>query len=128
MTSWNELASHCNLSNLLKMTPARKKGIDARENDGMLENIELIFSNIRKSDFLQGKTDRGTWKVYFDWIFCKPNNWAKIAEGNYGNTEEAVSETRCVKCNALWSQGVSNPCAQIVNGEPCGGQFRKVGS
>lgn len=47
--------------------------------DAVLEAIE----NIRKSDFLQGKNNRG-WMITFDW-FILPSNFPKVLEGNYDN-------------------------------------------
>lgn len=45
----------------------------------ILEAIE----NVRTSDFLQGKNNRG-WIITFDW-FVLPTNFPKVLEGNYNN-------------------------------------------
>ena len=47
--------------------------------DAILEAIE----NVRTSDFLQGKNNKG-WRITFDW-FVLPTNFPKVLEGNYNN-------------------------------------------
>ena len=44
----------------------------------VLEAIE----NVKNSPFLQGKTDKGDWKITFDWLVL-PNNFTKVLEGQY---------------------------------------------
>ena len=55
--------------------------------DAILEAIE----NVRTSDFLQGKNNKG-WRITFDW-FVLPTNFPKVLEGNY-NQRKQMSEPR----------------------------------
>jgi len=61
----------------------RKKAI--RDKNITVEQMQLVFERIEKSDFLTGRT--GKWNgCCLDWIL-KPSNWQKINEGNYDNRE-----------------------------------------
>jgi hypothetical protein len=64
-----------------KLTHARKKLIQARLNEYTPEDMGEIFIRASKSDFLNGKSDRG-WRANFDWILTR-DNFLKIKEGNY---------------------------------------------
>lgn len=48
-----------------------------------------IVENIKKSDFLQGKNNRA-WTITFDWVI-RPNNYPKVLEGNYDNSNRQSS-------------------------------------
>lgn len=78
-----------------KMLNARldKYGIDL-----VLEAIE----NVRRSEFLQGQGGRG-WRADFSW-FVKPNNFPKVLEGKYNDTESAVKQPeKAQKLNAFYN-------------------------
>jgi predicted phage replisome organizer len=55
--------------------------------DSVLEAIE----NVRKSDFLMGRTKEG-FKITFDW-FIRPNNFPKVLDGNYENKTQRTNTT-----------------------------------
>ena len=66
-----------------KITPKRRDHIRAR--GATLEEFERVFQRVEASEFLSG---RGGWRgCSFDWII-RPNNWQKIAEGNYAQEHE----------------------------------------
>ena len=48
-----------------------------------------IVENVKKSDFLQGKNNRA-WTITFDWVI-RPNNYPKVLEGNYDNSNRQSS-------------------------------------
>ena len=50
-----------------------------------VEAILAAIDRIRQSPFLLGQNNNG-WIVTFDW-FVKPNNFPKVAEGNYDETK-----------------------------------------
>lgn len=55
--------------------------------DAILEAIE----NVRTSDFLQGKNNKG-WRITFDW-FVLPTNFPKVLEGNYNQRKPMSNPT-----------------------------------
>ena len=82
--AWKSL-SDIGIKPIRSVTPGSKRNDQLRARireygeDAVLEAIE----NIRKSDFLQGKNNRG-WMITFDW-FILPSNFPKVLEGNYDN-------------------------------------------
>ena len=82
--AWKAL-SDIGIKPIRNVTPGSKRNDQLRARireygeDAVLEAIE----NIRKSDFLQGKNNRG-WMITFDW-FILPSNFPKVLEGNYDN-------------------------------------------
>lgn len=53
--------------------------------------IQAVFLSAHKSDFLNGKNDRG-WTATFDWIIV-PDNFRKVMEGNYDNRQSKKEDT-----------------------------------
>ena len=87
---WNNEAVNCNLKQIKYLTDKRKAHLNARLKEcvrmcnGDVEKAkEMLFEvimNAAGSDFLNSKCPQfGN----FDWIFCKPNNFVKVLEGNY---------------------------------------------
>jgi hypothetical protein len=81
------------LPEVQKLTLARKKTIQARVNEYGTKQIGALFRAVSKSDFLNGKGEKG-WVADFDWIM-NPNNFIKILEGRYNgktksNTKSSV--------------------------------------
>lgn len=81
--TWNSFADKHNLSKIIKLTDVRKSHITNRlkEPDFDLDKIMVLIGN---SDFLLGK--KADWKIDFDFIFSSKNNYIKILEGKYNNT------------------------------------------
>jgi hypothetical protein len=78
---WNSFAKKNGLATIVSLSDKRIKSIDKREREKKF-NLQSIFDEIEKSEFLRGKNDRG-WKVDFDFVFCSANNYLKILEGKY---------------------------------------------
>lgn len=94
LSQWNSFAKEVGLATILKLSNKRLKAIGSRLSEKEFNLIE-IFEGIKKSDFLQGKNDRG-WKVDFDFIFCSANNYLKILEGKYANNKGSISKPNYV--------------------------------
>lgn len=96
VAAWNSLQSYgitpirkiCNGTN-------RKRWLDARIRQYGEAAIMDAIENIKKSDFLQGKSDSG-WSIKFDW-FVKPNNFSKVLEGNYANNISTKAKAKSSK-------------------------------
>lgn len=84
LKAWNEL-ENCGIKSVkhLKSTTERYERLVARIKEYGVTDILNAIENIKTSDFLQGKNNRG-WTVTFDW-FVRPNNFPKVLEGNYIN-------------------------------------------
>lgn len=54
-----------------------------------LDEIREVFERANNSKFLKGDNDR-SWKATFDWIIT-PENFQKIMDGNYDNSEQQKS-------------------------------------
>lgn len=91
LNQWNALANQSNLSAVIKLSDKRKTGINARLQEKEF-NLEQIFTEIGRSDFLRGSNG---WKVDFDFVFCSANNYLKILEGKYrnGTTQQTVRKS-----------------------------------
>ena len=70
----------------------RGKLLRARVKDNGVDGVISAIDRIRESAFLQGQNKNG-WIITFDW-FLKPNNFVKVAEGNYGNHDGVKPERR----------------------------------
>jgi predicted phage replisome organizer len=84
---WNTL-SVFGISQVAKIdsNSKRYKSLVARLNQYDEEQVLKAIDNIRYSDFLQGKHDGKPWQITFDW-FVLPNNFPKVLENNYKNSE-----------------------------------------
>lgn len=85
---WNKLGLQ-QLRNLNNNTK-RYKSLKARVDEYSEKDIIQAINNVSDSDFLKGVNDRG-WKATFDWLVL-PNNFIKVLEGNYTNTEIKKSD------------------------------------
>jgi hypothetical protein len=76
------------LCKVINITPERQKVMDARWKENKeRQSVEWfleLFKVIHASDFLNGRSEAGTWQATFDWIFGK-KNMIKIQEGQYKN-------------------------------------------
>lgn len=67
-----------------KITGRRRSLVEARCREYGREAVFLAITLAAKSDFLNGRSSTG-WRTSFDWIFS-PNNFPKVIEGNYQNS------------------------------------------
>lgn len=79
--AWNDLAADRNLSKVVKLTPSRRKQIQARIREYNAEDWSTALSAIYRSKFLCGENDRG-WKADFDFLL-QPKSFVKLIEGAY---------------------------------------------
>ncbi len=93
--SYNRAAEGIGLPIARSLPPGRRKSINARFREHGAESWLTVLANIRASDFLQGKNDRG-WRPNLDWII-KPENYAKILEGNYAPSSPPAKPDRADK-------------------------------
>lgn len=84
LETWNEL-EHYGIKPVkrLKSTTEVYKMLSARIRQYGLNDVLTAIENVKQSDFLQGKGNRG-WVITFDW-FVRPNNFSKVLNGNYVN-------------------------------------------
>ena len=76
---WNKLPAP--IPKVKSLEGDRKKLLKARIREHGTAEVIAAIEQVARSDFLQGKNDRG-WNINFDW-FIKPNNFQKVHEGNY---------------------------------------------
>lgn len=82
LEAWNELQSYgIKPVSRLKSGTKRYSSLLARIKEYNAPTVLSAIENIKRSNFLQGKNNRG-WVVTFDW-FVLPNNFPKVLEGNY---------------------------------------------
>lgn len=63
----------------------RQDTVRARVRERGKKSLIIVFENAAKSDFLNGKNERG-FIASFDWLVA-PNNFIKVLEGNYDNIQ-----------------------------------------
>lgn len=75
------------------MTENRKVMVKARfrQCKGDVKTLYRAIDIAMASDFMNGNNKRG-WVGKFDWIFGNEQNFAKVLEGNFNNTEPAASQ------------------------------------
>lgn len=71
---------------LSTMTPQRERFLAARVREAGKEGLAEVVRKAAASNFLNGRNDRG-WTADFAWMM-RPNNFAKILEGNYDNDRQ----------------------------------------
>ena len=69
----------------------RMKHLKARIKQEGIERVLAAIENIKTSDFLLGKVK--DFIITFDW-FVKPNNFAKVADGNYNKSISVVGSLK----------------------------------
>lgn len=79
--AWNDLAADRDLPKVVKLTPTRRKQIQARIREYNAEDWSTALSAIYRSKFLCGENDRG-WKADFDFLL-QPKSFVKLIEGAY---------------------------------------------
>jgi DNA-binding Lrp family transcriptional regulator len=78
--AWNDLTG-LPIPRCVELTPQRRRQADARLRDRGLDGMRQVFTRINELPFCRGDNDRG-WVANFEWAL-KPNNVAKVMEGNY---------------------------------------------
>ena len=75
------------------MTENRKVMVKARlrQCKGDVKTLYRAIDIAMASDFMNGNNKKG-WVSKFDWIFGYEQNFAKVLEGNFNNTEPAASQ------------------------------------
>lgn len=75
------------------MTENRKVMVKARlrQCKGDVKTLYRAIDIAMASDFMNGNNKHG-WLGKFDWIFGNEQNFAKVLEGNFNNTEPAASQ------------------------------------
>lgn len=94
LLAWNKLSDY-GIAPVKKIGSGSKRAscLRARLREYGIEDVLTAIANIRESDFLKGKNNRG-WIITFDW-FVLPTNFPKVLEGNYNNrngSSEAKSQ------------------------------------
>ena len=87
---FNEIISKWNLlgiSSISCIKNTRRKLLKARIKEHGRDDVINAIEKIEKSSFLKGQNDRG-WVITFDW-FVKPNNFIKVFEGNYDDSNSS---------------------------------------
>lgn len=85
--TWNKLQEYgVKPVSRLNSDSKRYQMLAARIRQYGAAGILSAISKVKSSNFLQGKNDRG-WMITFDW-FILPNNFLKVFEGNYDNTDK----------------------------------------
>jgi len=80
--TWNMMAKQAQIPTCHKLTPARKRALNARWADPhWRENWQEAIRIVPTRPFLLGQNDRG-WKANFDW-FVRPGTVVKLMEGAY---------------------------------------------
>lgn len=105
---WNATASRAKLSQVGKLTPARRTAIKARLKADGLEGWQDILRRIEASEFLCGVNDRG-WRVDFDFASSE-RGYTRIREGKYDRARQANDPVEGVlvkRSDARWPQLVA---------------------
>ena len=82
--AYNQAVAATRLPMIKAMTDSRKGAVRARAKEYGLEAVAEAIAKAAASDFLSGDNQRG-FVATFDWIF-RPNNFPKVLEGNYDNS------------------------------------------
>lgn len=83
LEAYNDVAASCGLSKA-KMTPERRKKLNARLRQYSVEDFTEAISALRRNPWLHGENDRG-WRADFD-FFLQPKSFTRLIEGSYDRT------------------------------------------
>lgn len=88
------------------MTENRKVMVKARlrQCKGDVKTLYRAIDIAMASDFMNGNNKKG-WVSKFDWIFGNEQNFAKVLEGNFNNTEPAAAKPQDPSATARPSIG-----------------------
>ncbi len=101
VNAWNTLSAF-GITPIRSINPntERYKSLNARIRQYGIDAIYEAIDKIKESDFLQGKHKGRSWQITFDWFIC-PNNFPKVLEGNYDNSEQTTSTTGSAYIDAI---------------------------
>lgn len=85
VSRWNTLPDPVPKITVLKTGTKRYESLAARYDEYGVDSIMIAIEKVRKSSFLCGKSS--SWHISFDW-FVLPNNFPKVLEGNYTDSEQ----------------------------------------
>lgn len=93
---WNHNLKRYGIPTIVSLSQARKNKIKTRlkKDRDFLEHFKICIQKIMSSEFLQGKSKKGNWKVSFDWVIENDKNYLKILEGNFDGSEFDTDEQR----------------------------------
>jgi len=77
---WNEICT--SLQKCIKITPKRRKHIQARLKEYTIDEWADIMKRIEESPFCRGENDRG-WQATIDWLVSSPDTAVKVMERKY---------------------------------------------
>lgn len=89
---FNKTITDCNsvIRPIKDIKGKRQDAVRARVRERGKKSLVTVFVNAAKSDFLNGKNDRG-FIATFDWL-VSPNNFIKVLEGNYDNRKSKTDQ------------------------------------
>lgn len=107
LNAWNELEQYgVRAVTKLRSGTDRHDRLCARIKEYGIDDVLTAIKNIKQSDFLQGKNNKG-WAITFDW-FVRPNNFPKVLDGNYANKGD--DNNGCIRRND--TKNVKDPYAE----------------
>lgn len=80
LEAWNKISRIPHVRGLIQ-GKNRDSMLKARIRENGLDAVLEAVASIDKSPFLKGNNKKG-WRITFDW-FVRPNNFAKVLDGNY---------------------------------------------
>jgi len=96
MALWNDKFENTEVPKIQSITDVRLRHLKARFSEKAFDQ-EKIIDIILNTRFLRGDNDRG-WKTTFDWVIEKENNYVKILEGQYSdsNAKNSFDESKAI--------------------------------
>lgn len=104
---WREVAKPLSLSCWDKITPKRRRAVNARLADHGFDAIRLAFEHVPKSAFLRG--ERGDWNGANLDFLMRPDTVPNILEGKYDD-RKPNNDNRNTKSGG----GLAGPAAQAL--------------
>lgn len=87
--AWNDMAGRLNLSRVRKLSPARRRSLNARLREfPNVDDWTEAIGAIERSPFLQGLEGKSGWRADFDFLL-QPSSFLKLIEGSYDRQSAA---------------------------------------
>lgn len=83
--AWNIVAAKHGLPMVKKLTPARKRALNARLRQHTIQDFSEAIAAIGRSPFLHGENNRG-WRADFDFLL-QPTSFTRLIEGTYDSAD-----------------------------------------